>query len=88
MHAFTVLQSNVLLPFMVNKDYQCNRHVIEFIKLSMHVVLTVLLWRHCDMLGTSGLVKDVIFSHNGSYSVSCVFSKLRKDSVTAETAAT
>jgi len=29
---------------------------------------SVLLWRRCDMLSTSGFVNNVTFSHNGSYS--------------------
>jgi len=32
---------------------------------------TIILWRQCDMLCTSGFVDDVMFSYNGSYGASC-----------------
>jgi len=34
---------------------------------------SVLLWRHCDKLCTSGFMDDAMYSHNGRYVASCIF---------------
>jgi len=47
-----------------------------FTKFVLNVVCgsgSVLLWRSCDMLCTSGFMDDVMFSHSGLYDVSCVY---------------
>jgi len=57
----------------------------NFTNFFVHVACnrgSVLLWRHCDMLCTSGFVVDVMFLHNGPYDASCVF--ISGKSVTAE----
>ena len=45
-------------------------HVPIFVKSLVHVIYdrgSVLLWKQCDTLCTSGFVDDVMFAHNGRY---------------------
>jgi len=62
----------------------------EFHQSFMHVAcdsVSVLLWRDCDTLCTSGFVDDVIFTHMFLWRVMYVFLKRRQNTtnITAET---
>jgi len=67
------VRSIVITPFVcVSVCLSVCPHVYLQIHVSelfiMHVLCgrgSVLLWRHCDMLCTSGFVDDVMFAHNG-----------------------
>ena len=39
----------------------------KFLVHVTHVCGSVLRWRHCDTLLTSGFMDDIIFAHNGPY---------------------